>query len=145
MSAPAIRLERTLLAVAGLIFAAQALGAGAPRPALPPAAAATAAERQLLLIEQGARARADELARQMRGLPEGPARRELQARAEQIKLDGLAQVLTGQAQLARSRGDEAHAQAAERALDLLLHPGHAAPRPAAAVPAKPAPREGGAR
>ena len=164
MSAAVVRISPWGRLALGLLAAVLTMGADGPGRAPGPASAASSSaaapaavrhgtgvrevppgERALLQIEQDGQARVAELAKQMRGLPEGPQLRELQARAERTKLDTFASLLAAQASLARARGDEPRAQAAERALDLLLHPAHAAPRNVAAVPEKSLQNSGGAR
>ena len=102
-------------------------------------------ERELLARQAAGEHLVADLVVRLQGLPEGPERQSLQARIEAAKRETRAALLVGQAQLARARGDDAHAQEAEAALDRLLHPERAMRAAGAAVPVKSARATGGAR
>ena len=89
--------------------------------------------RALLLIQDEARRRVAALARERAGLPESPQSRAIDARIEAVKLDAQANLLHAKAAFALRRGDLAGRNAAESALERLLHPRPAVVGPQAAL------------
>jgi hypothetical protein len=103
----------------------------------------TAEEQVLVDVQEQGRRQVAELVATAKDLPDGPARRALERKVEEVKKQNRVDFLRVKVRFARERGDLAAAQEAEQRIELILNP----PKPPAVAPAarEKAPRGEGTR
>jgi len=105
-------------------------GAAQPAP-LVRARRLTAEETALVDVEEQGRRQVAELVAAAKALPDGPARRALERKVEEVKKQSRVEFLRVKVRFARERGDLAAAREAEQRIDFILNP----PMPPAVAPA----------
>jgi len=103
----------------------------------------TAEEKALNDVRQRGVDQVRTLVANTRGLPDGPARRALQHKVEEVKRTTEVEFLRVKIQFARQRGDLAMAQECQHHIDLILNPPKAAPGRATPEPPAGSAKEGG--